>query len=148
MALLEINWKPQRQQLRTFGLVGCAAFLFLGTWAWYRHRVLGMHLAPSNAVALAWVLWIVGVACGVLALVAPPLLRPLYVALTAITLPIGFVVSHVIMGILYFGVFTPVGLLFRLMGRDPLNRRLEPAASSYWLPREQVTDVERYFRQY
>src|SRR5437016_2432292 len=107
MALLEINWKPQRQQLRTFGFVGCAAFIFLGTWSWYRHRILGIHLATSNAVALAWVLWIVGVSCGVLALVAPPLLRPLYVALTAITLPIGFVVSHVIMGILYFGVFTP-----------------------------------------
>jgi len=89
VALLEINWKPQRQQLRTFGLVGCAAFIFLATWAYFRHKIFGIHLAPSNAVALAWVLLIVGVACGVLALVAPPLLRPLYVALTAITLPIG-----------------------------------------------------------
>jgi hypothetical protein len=41
-----------------------------------------------------------------------------------------------------------VGLLFRLMGRDPLQRRLEPAAASYWQPREQVTDLRRYYRQY
>src|SRR5207247_10762630 len=108
MALVEINWRPERKQLRTFGLVGCVAFIFLAAWSYFRHRIFGIHLSQPNAFALAWVLGLTGVICGVFAAVAPALLRPLYVALTAITLPIGFVVSHVILAVVYYVVFTAV----------------------------------------
>ncbi len=148
MSLVEINWRPGRQQLRVFGLSGLAAFSGLGTWLYFRHSLLGMHLAPSTSTGLALVLGSLGLFCGASALFVPPVLRPLYVVLTVISIPIGVVVSHVVMAILYYGIFTPLGLLFRIIGRDPLNRSFQPSEKTYWMPREQVTDLKRYFRQY
>ena len=71
-----------------------------------------------------------------------------HLALTAIGLPIGWVVSHVLMAIAFYGVITPIGLLLRLAGRDLLEQRLDREAKSYWQPRRPVTDRRRYFRQF
>ena len=68
--------------------------------------------------------------------------------MTAVALPIGFVVSHVVMAALFFGLFMPIGLLFRLLGRDSLHRKSDPDASTYWIRRKAVADVRRYFRQF
>jgi hypothetical protein len=45
-------------------------------------------------------------------------------------------------------VITPVGLIFRLLGKDPLTRRFDPRASTYWVKHEEPGNVERYFRQF
>jgi hypothetical protein len=79
-------------------------------------------------------------------LARPRVIRPLYVGLSRATLPIGWVVSHVLLAVIYFGIITPVGLLVRAF-RDPLERALEPGARSYWVPREQA-QPNRYFRQF
>ena len=52
------------------------------------------------------------------------------------------------MAVLFYGVFTPIGLFFRLIGRDPLHRRFQPEADTYWVARRPATDVRRYFRQF
>lgn len=79
---------------------------------------------------------------------APGLLRPVYVALTTAGLPIGFTVSHVVLAIVYFGVFTPVAAVFRLIGRDALHRRFDRGAETYWTPRRAAPSTKRYFRQF
>jgi hypothetical protein len=66
----------------------------------------------------------------------------------AVTLPIGFVISLILMSVFYFGLITPVGLVFRLIGRDVLSRKFDPKASSYWVPHEQASKPERYFQQF
>ncbi len=78
----------------------------------------------------------------------PPGNRPLFVLMSLVTYPIGFVVSHLALAILFFGVLTPVGLLFRLLGRDPLARRFEPDQPSYWVSLPRVTSKRDYFRQF
>jgi hypothetical protein len=45
-------------------------------------------------------------------------------------------------------MLTPVALFFRLTGRDPLRRQLDPSAPSYWTAKEQPQDMRRYLRQY
>ena len=45
--------------------------------------------------------------------------------------PIGWVVSHLLLGVVYFLVLTPIGLTLRALGRDPLERRFDQSASSY-----------------
>ena len=52
------------------------------------------------------------------------------------------------MAIVFYVVLTPVGLIFRAIGRDPLHRRFEPTASTYWVPREPARDAQRYYRQF
>jgi Saxitoxin biosynthesis operon protein SxtJ len=56
------------------------------------------------------------------------------------------VVSPVVLGIMYFGVFTPIGLVMRIAGRDALSRRFEPAAPTYWVRREPPGPREDSFR--
>jgi hypothetical protein len=62
--------------------------------------------------------------------------------------PIGWLVSRVVLAIVYFLVITPIGLIRRLRGHDPLALRADPTASSYWVARQDRTDPASYFRQF
>ena len=79
---------------------------------------------------------------------APPVRRPLYLGWLYAAYPIGWVVSHLMLGVIYYGVFTPLGLVMRLTGWDPMNRRMEPEATSYWVEHRPSDDPARYFRQF
>ena len=147
MGLTAINFRPERKTLRRFGLAATVAFGALGAWAFFRHTLFGAALTAETARAVGIALWALAGGCGLLAAVAPRWLRGLYVALTLLTLPVGWVISHVALGIVYYGVLTPVALVFRLIGRDPLRRK-RAAAESYWIRREPTTDVSRYYRQF
>src|SRR3954453_13921185 len=132
MSLVETNWNPTQRQLRQFGAVGFLVFVLLGLRLYFKQSFLGLHFSVQAGHAGGFVLWALAVACGLLALAAPALLRPLFVALTIITYPIGVAVSYAALVVVYYGIFTPVGLVMRLIGRDPLQRRLRPDLSSYW----------------
>jgi hypothetical protein len=56
------------------------------------------------------------------------------------------VVSPVVLGAIYFGIFTPVGLVMRASGRDVMCRRFEPARPSYWLRRDPPGPPDDSFR--
>ena len=71
-------------------------------------------------------------------LVSPGLLRIVYLGMIYATLPIGIVVSYVILAATYYLVLTPIGLVMRLCGYDPMHRRFDRKAESYWVPREEV----------
>ena len=76
-------------------------------------------------------------------------LRPLwYFGLTAAAYPIGWVVFHVLMLVMYFGVITACGILLQMFGHDGLQLRRAPAGESYWKPRPPAPATARYFRQY
>ena len=74
--------------------------------------------------------------------------RWIYCALMVVAFPIGFVISHVMMWFIYYVVITPIGLVFRVMGRDMLGRRLEPQKASYWHERSRPRDPASYFKLY
>jgi hypothetical protein len=107
--------------------------------------------APSNWTGNGTMLFVcltlAAIAAGVLAATWPAGLRPIFIAATIVTIPIGIVVGELMMLSIYFLVFTPVALLFRLIGRDVLRRRFDSAAASYWIPKPQATDALQYYRQ-
>jgi len=148
MALIEINWRPDRKQLRGFGWICLVAFGAIGTWIFFKNSFLGFSISPSTSERVAYGLWVLAALCAMIGLTFPMALRPVFVGLTLVSLPIGFVVSHVIMFVVYYGVLTPVGLVFRLVGYDPLHRKLEPEAETYWIRRRLESDTKRYFRQF
>ena len=147
MAMIDINWKPGRKDLRTFGLIAFVAFAVVGAGFYWKGGPF-LNLEPETDAAVAKVLWVLSPVCGLLALVAPAVLLPLYVTLMAISLPIGWVISHVLMGAMFYLVLTPIGLVFRLMGRDPMHRKLDRNAGTYWIRRPEHIDPKRYYRQY
>jgi len=139
MSLIEINRNPSAGQLRVFAGVGvpalCAA---AGAVLWFRVR----------APAWAWAVWAAGALFAVVGLVRPRLARGAFVALSYAAAPLGALVSVVLLALVYYGIMTPIGLTMRALGRDALGRRFDRKASSYWIPRRPVEDIERYFRQY
>lgn len=138
MSLVEINWNPERKELRKFGVIAVAV---LGTAGIILHFVLG--------VAGIWALMLAGAGLCIclITLVSAKAGRIIYLSMTLAALPIGFVVSILLMGMFYFLVLTPVGLIFKLLGRDPLERRFRPDNPTYWTPRQHRDDIEHYFHQ-
>jgi hypothetical protein len=112
----------------------------IGLLAW-RCGLASGHVAGGVLGALA-----LGVGVG--GLLRPAWVRPLFVALTVATLPLGWTVSHLVLVVVFFGLFTPIGLIFRLLGRDVLERRFRPDRDSYWEPKAQPADLARYFRPF
>ncbi len=63
-------------------------------------------------------------------------------------LPIGWTVSHLLLGLAFFGVITPVGLAMRIAGHDPMSLRTDRNARSFWVARKRESDMRRYLRQF
>ncbi|MFM2097216.1 MAG: hypothetical protein RIS70_4340 [Planctomycetota bacterium] len=97
---------------------------------------------------LGWSLFLGAAAFSVIGLAWPPLLRGLFVAWMALMFPIGWLMSYVILIMIYFAVITPVALAMRCCGFDPLHRRRDPTMQSYWEPHQTPADKRRYFRQF
>lgn len=136
--MFPIQHHPTSRQLAVFALAWLA---FLGAWgavAWWK----------TGSLLLAGACWVAAVAVPALGLITPELLRLVYVGFSYAALPIGLVVSHIILAVVYYAVLTPIGLGLRLFGHDPMHRRFEPDAKTYWVPREEDDDAERSFRQF
>jgi hypothetical protein len=133
----DISFTPRERMLRQFAGLWIVFFTGFAAWhgAWRGRTAVGLAL-----VALAF-------SIGVLGLVRPRAIRPIYIGWMFLTFPIGWLVSSIVMAIVYYGVFTPIGLAFRLLGRDALRRRPKKT-DSYWQVKPPVTDIRRYFRQF
>jgi hypothetical protein len=145
--MLAIDWKPDAKKLRTFGVMALVVFGALGALALARGHVIGIPLGGARA-AVGAALCAVGALAGVFAFVRPALNRPLYLGLTIVTYPIGIVVSYAVLGFVFYGVFSLVGLIFRLLGRDPLARRFEADRPTYWIEHPPPKPARSYFRQF
>jgi len=137
MAILEINKRPSRRDLVVFGVGLLAIAGIMGAGLYFRR---GAHDA-------ARIVWIAGAAITALHFAIPPLRRFIYLGFVYVTFPIGFVVSHVILAAVFYLVVTPIGLLIRLFGNDPMRRRFDRAAATYWVEHDPHRDRARYFRQ-
>lgn len=138
MPLMTIDRNPPAKLLRQFaGLLVAFAVVV----AWVLH-----HKFERDTAAL--IVGAVLALTGLVGLVRPAAMRPIWIGWMTLAFPIGFVIGHVLLGAVYFLVVTPIGLLMRAAGRDPMNRRFDPSASSYWIARTPRTDPRSYFRQF
>ena len=136
--MIDLNLNPSKKELRTFGL--CAlAFLALVGWVVFRR---------SGSMPIAAGIWGLGVLLAVLGFAAPQTLKPVWIVLMVVNYPIGWVLTHVVMAIIFYLVVTPVGVIMRLTGRDPMERAFDRSAKTYWKARHSDPDSARYFRQY
>jgi hypothetical protein len=145
--LIEIDFHPDERTLRQFGWVALGGFGLLALLAWNERLLFSFGLGAARP-AVAGALLGVGALAAALGLVFPRANRPLFVGLTLLAFPIGFVLSYLILTVLFFGVIAPIGVLMRLLGHDPMNRRLEPGAPSYWTPAPPPPPTSRYFKQF
>ena len=70
------------------------------------------------------------------ALLRPSVLHPLNLVWLRFGLLLHKVVNPVVMALLFYGTVLPTGLIMRLMGKDLLRLKRQPAADSYWIARQ------------
>jgi hypothetical protein len=119
---------------------------FAGLWILVFGGLACWHGLVSDRRILALIFAVLMVPIGLLGLAKPQAVRLLFTGLMAITYPIGWVVSNLLLLFLFYAMFVPLGLFFRLIGRDVLaRRRLD--RSTHWLPKAIPSGVRSYFRQ-
>lgn len=134
----DIRFDPSRRTLQQFAGLWLAFFGGLACW----QGLVSGHQAAALVLAL------MAGAVGLPGLAWPRLVRPIYVGWMVLAFPIGWTVSRFILAASYFGIFTPVALVFRLIGRDALHRVRRADLDTYWQPKIIPTDVRNYFRQF
>ncbi len=114
---------PTAGSERGFDVVFAVVFAIIGLWP----------LLDGGAVRV----WALIVAGGFLAagFLVPAALRPLNRAWFLFGLALNKVVNPLVMGLLFYITITPMALVMRLLGKDPLNRRFDSQAKSYWIER-------------
>jgi hypothetical protein len=108
---------------RSFGLVFAAVFVLLAAYNAWRGGAWPLYLAIAAAFLAV-------------ALVAPKCLAPLNRLWTRFGLILSMIVSPIVLALMFFLVVTPVGVLMRLTGKDPLRLRQDSETGSYWIVRE------------
>jgi hypothetical protein len=145
--MIELDFNPDDRTLRQFGFIALVGFGFVAAIAWFEVLVFAFGLGDGRP-------WVAGIFAGLalltalLSVVYPKGNRFIYVGLAVITYPIGFVLSYVIMGLLFFGIIAPTSMALRIVGHDPLHRRYDPEASSYWSACRPAREKSAYFKQF
>jgi len=129
---------PTARALRQFAGAWLIFFLAVGA---HRYLARGQH-------QLGIAVGVMAVVVGVAGLIKPAAVRRLFVGATVLAFPIGWVVSQLMLALMFYGIITPLALFFRLRGRDLLARKPAPNRPSFWLPKQTPEDVRSYFRQY
>jgi hypothetical protein len=129
--------KTDTPNLRKFGLLVGGVAMVIGVVLLLRHKPNYPYFFWPGTVLVAFgAVW-------------PRALKYPYIAWMTIAFALGFVMSHVILTLLFFLVVTPIGIIARLFGKDFLNRKQDRQATTYWIPREaKARTPESYEQQY
>jgi hypothetical protein len=127
-----------KKDIRTFGIGLAVILAVIGSLLFYKHRQTNYF----------WLYAVSGVLL-VLALAAPNILAPIYKGWAKVANAIGWVNTRLLLALIYYLVFTPIGLLSRLLGKDLLDCKWQSQAKTYWISREGKTitnaDYEKQF---
>ena len=120
-----LHMEDTKKQHRSFALMVGSIFVVIGFWPLIRHGE-GIRL---------WAV-ILGSMLVVLGLLVPSRLGPIYKAWMAVGYVLGWVNTRIILGVIYYGLLTPMGLIMRLAGKDPMRMRNDQAADTYRVLRQ------------
>ncbi|MBZ5526244.1 MAG: hypothetical protein LAP21_28840 [Acidobacteriia bacterium] len=126
---------PKLPSERRFGLMLTVAFVVLGTYGIIRHRS-----GTANGVC-----FVAGIVFGLLTLASPRALAPLNKAWFYLGQWLGKIVSPIVLGIIFFGILTPITVVTRLFGRDALRLKRR-AVNSYWIDRDPSESAAHSFK--
>lgn len=133
----EINKNPSAKELIKFGAT------FLGGMA-----VIGaLYFFVLHREPLAKGLWIAGGVVFLLSFI-PPIARVLYILWMGLGITMGLVTQPIILVVVFLVLITPVGLVFKLIQRDTMKRKLDKGAASYWEEYQETDDPATYVKQF
>ena len=120
-----MDHRPDRKELRNFGLLVGAIFIVIGVWPMlWRGEPLR--------------LWAV-IAGGLLILfggLVPAWLAPIHRGWMWVGHVLGWINTRIILGVIFYGLITPIGIVFRLLGKDTMQQTFSDASSTYRVNRQ------------
>ena len=127
----------EKKRLRKFGIsLGIIFGIIGGIFSW---RESG---AAVYIYGIAALLFVPG-------LIVPMILKPVEKGWMAFAGALNWIMTRIILGTLFYTIITLIGLIWRIINRDPFGLRFDRNAASYWAPRKQnPLDKERFERQY
>jgi len=119
---------------RSFGLLFFVVFLIVSLWPLTHEGSIRIWSVIVSAVFL------------ILGLINSRLLTPLNVLWFKLGMILGAIISPIVMGIVFFLVVTPTGLILRIMGTDLLNKKYDKEKETYWIKRNaSIGTMKRQF---
>jgi hypothetical protein len=144
--------KPTRRALRQFAAAWLVFFLALAARQFFARLPAGT-MSPTATTSVshhpaAGCVFGAMALIGVAGLWRPQAVKWLFIGATIASFPIGWVVTQLMLAIMFYLVLTPVALIFRWRGRDELQLRRKPGQSSFWISRGDPPKVEKYLKQF
>jgi len=140
----EVDWNPDVIARRKFArslIIGfpCLALVFflvsgLKTGLWQ----IGFALRFGG----------IGAGVGLILWLLPALARPIYVVWYGLACCIGLVAGNILLGVMFYGLVTGIGLAKRLRGTQAIRKSADPATTTYWIDAPSSADPKSYFNQY
>ena len=127
---------PSRSDLRRFGIVLAALLALVGGYLWYVEAVGIAQLVHAASLVLLGT-----------GLALPIALKPIYFPYMWLARIVAFVNIHLLLGLVFYTLFMLIGLGMRLLGRDPLDRKIAPDAESYWQRRASSLFPRDHYRK-
>jgi hypothetical protein len=120
-----IKASADRREIRKFAIPVAAVLLAIGLFALWREKAFAWPLIGVSGFLVAG------------AYLLPVILRPLYVPWMLLAAALGWVMTRFLLTVTFYLMITPIGLLMRLFGKDPLKRAFPGTGDSYWEPWEE-----------
>lgn len=134
---MKINSNPSVQEVRKFATVWMAAAALAGGLFFWRHH-------PS----IARVFWTASACVGLSGILAVPVARQFYRGWMSLAAAINLVITRLLLILIYWGVMTPLALVFKITGRDALKLKKSKSDATYWRDLEKLTDISYYRHLY
>jgi len=138
MGIVQINKNPSARELKIFGIIWLLFFGFAGIWLFKKNGSFPQAIA----------IWTLAAGIGLGGQLFPGMLRVIHLATSYIFFPFGWIVSLILLAVIFYLILTPLGFFMRLLGHDPMGRKFNPRAQTYWLDRDSTVNIRKYFRQY
>jgi hypothetical protein len=133
----EIIARPTDRKLCEFAAAGAAVCCAVAVW-----QIVSGNKWQAAALLLS------ALAVGGVGFWKPRWLAPLFTLALIVTFPMAWATSLLVLAMIYYGLITPLGLLFRLLGRDALQRQFHAQQQSCWKRKPIPEDPRQYLRQY
>ena len=138
--MIDFDFKTGKKDIRLFSNFVPIALVLWGTIIGFSHNWAGRS---------EWILYAAAVIIFFWGMISPFTLKPLYIGWMYFTRCFAWFLTTVVLGLVFYIGFTVTGLIMRLLGKDPLHRRIDKQAKSYWVKRDlaprECSDYERQF---
>ena len=130
------EFKTELPSNRKFGFFFTVVFLVASTYFYMKANAIGFYTFGGLAIIFL-----------LITIIKAEILLPLNKLWMSLGHLIGIFVSPIVLGFIFFGIFTPIGFMMRIFGRDELQLKFQERRS-YWIKRETALELKYFKNQF